>query len=169
MVLSFILILLHLNLPDSTLLQKYEKQVHKVLEKEFSSEGLEFESLAFSRGELYVIKKAKKTKGYILVAEVAACRLGGCSAFEKINDNSSAEYFDMMLLCDEDKNIITISILDYFSEYGYEITSKKYLKKFKDKNVCSFSSDTDGIDAVSGATVSSYAMEAMIASLCESL
>jgi hypothetical protein len=168
MVLKLLLILCCLTPFDTSLLHKYEKQVEKFISKEFSQEEMQLDRIDFPRGELYAINQSSETKAFILVAEVAACRLGGCSSFEKINDANAAEYFDMMLLLDSEKNIINMAILDYFSEYGYEVTSKKYLKKFKGKNVCAFSTDSDGIDAVSGATVSSYALEAMISTLCDS-
>lgn len=167
MVLSIIIFLFQLWGVENSLLLRYEKQVNKIISKELSLDKVQLAREEFSRGELYRISNANKSEGFLLVAEVAACRLGGCSTFEKLNDNKSSEYFDLLLLVDENKSIVKVSILDYYSEYGYEVTSRKYLKKFTHKNICNFSNDSDDIDAVSGATVSSYALEAMIGSLCE--
>ncbi|MBT8233664.1 MAG: FMN-binding protein [Bacteroidia bacterium] len=111
----------------------------------------------------------KNFQGHILIAEVAACNLGGCSSFENVKKDKNSEYFDLLLILNKEEEIVTIKILDYFSDYGYEITSKNYLKKYLGKQPCDFKNEIDGIDAISGATISSYALEGMISTMCEKL
>ena len=166
---TILFLLLNLGVSDSPLLNKYEKQIGKVIDKSFGADLDKLDQIEFNRGELYRFDLSNNDNGYFLLAEVAACRLGGCSSYEKLNDDLSAEYFDLLLILDANKKIIKIAILDYFSEFGYEITSKKYLRKFEGKEVCMFSNETDGIDAISGATISSFALEAMIGTLCEAI
>jgi len=118
--------------------------------------------------EFYSVKNAKnQVESYFLISQVAACSLGGCTSLDEKSKTLSSEYFDLLVILDESKNIQYLKILDYFSDYGYEVTSKRYLKKFKNKNVCSFFEETDGIDAISGATVSSQALEYTLSLLCE--
>ena len=162
-VVAYIILLFN---PDHSLLDRYEKQSHNSINKHLSIDSYQLERQDFSSGELYQIQFDNQTKAYLLLAEVAACNLGGCHRFEKSSKNGSFEYFDLMVITDESKNILSVEILDYFSEYGYQITSKKYLKKFINKNVCAFSHELDGIDAISGATISSYALEDMLGLLC---
>ena len=89
MVLAILIFILNLGFSDSTLLDKYEKQINKSINKELGLETNSFESKAFSRGELYEIQSNDKLQGYLLISEVAACRLGGCSSFEKINSKTN--------------------------------------------------------------------------------
>lgn len=118
--------------------------------------------------EFYSVKRADDTiESYILISQVAACSLGGCSTLDEKSKTLSSEYFDLLVILDKDKNIQHLKILDYFSDYGYEVTSKRYLKKFKKKNVCNFQQETDGIDAISGATISCHALEYTLAQLCQ--
>ena len=152
---------------DPLLSTRYEKKVRKGVEKALDLSDTDLKRVGHGNSELYSIKTEGDLKGYLLLAEVAACNLGGCPAYDMIKKDKSSEYFDMMLITDKDRNILSVSILDYFSDYGYEITAKSYLKKFKGKNICDFANESDGIDAVSGATISSYALEGTLALLCD--
>ena len=117
------------------------------------------------RNDIVQIFDQENLIGYALVSEVASCKLGGCQSTNNVSHVQS-EYFDLMVILDKTKSIVEIKVLDYFSDYGYEISSKKYLKKFIGKDVCLFAQKNDNIDAISGATVSSNAIESQIASLC---
>lgn len=155
---------------SDSLYDKYEKTVDKELKKQFSLKDFRLEPKPFEGGELFsVISDQDESMGYVLISEVAACNLGGCPAYKAAETNTASEYFDMLAVLDQDSQIISIKILDYFSDYGYEITSKKYLKKFKGHKVCQFYDDVDEIDAISGATISSLALEGKLSQLCPSL
>jgi len=165
----YLLIAIGIIIPKHELYEKYEKTIHKVISKTFDAQdsNISFVEIPYELGCLKKVKKNSEDIGYLFISEVAACNLGGCNSFEKIKESASSEYFDLLLILDNQKNIKQIKILDYFSDYGYEITSKRYLKKFKGKNICTFSNQNDDIDAISGATISSYALEGSLDLLCQ--
>ena len=154
------------GLTNDSLTEKYFNQIEKCITKTFNSEKLKLTQTSFSSGELSKVTLDDKHYGFVLIAEVAACNLGGCSSTNAVAASKGNEFFDLLVVLNADFQIKKILILDYFSDYGYEITSKNYLKKFLDKEVCSFAQKTDEVDAISGATVSSYALESILASLC---
>jgi len=152
--------------PIDGLTQRYQKEITRSIKKSFEMDSPYLSKINYSNGELHAIKDESGTNGFVLVSEVAACNLGGCSAFDKIKSQGAREYFDLLLITDTEGQIKVIKILDYFSDYGYEITSKKYLKKFVGKNTCDFALKTDDVDAISGATISSYALEGVLELFC---
>ncbi len=162
----FILFILNLSFHDGSMIEIYKKQSKKVIAKHLHLDEYETVKQDFNAGELYAIKHANETQAYLLLSEVAACNLGGCHKFEKNDDHNSSEFFDLLVLLDEDLVIKHLNVLEYFSDYGYEITSSNYLKQFIGKNVCSFTQDTDDVDIISGATISSYALEATLGQVC---
>lgn len=170
MVLMIILCLFSLlTIQDKPLLEQYNKEVYKTIKKTY--EENHFELLMEEQG-CYLVQAETTSLGYILLAEVAACHLGGCTApsAEKSATTTtapvSAEYFDVLVILDHDKTILKVKILNYFSDYGYEVTSKKYLNKYKGKNVCDFVAGSQEVDAISGATISSLALEGFIGQYC---
>lgn len=165
MVLIFLLSILGLQNGGSDLFELYEKELNKQVEKVFESDNLSYKNVNNEAGELMELIEGNEKIGYLYIAEVASCHLGGCSFLESTKVAES-EYFDLMVLLNIDQKIIKIKILDYFSDYGYEVTSKKYLKKFMGLTPCDFSTQQDGVDSVSGATISSYALEGNLALLC---
>jgi len=152
---------------SNVLLNKYEKAADTELKKNLSIKDYKLNPLNFKGDELYVITSKNEKIGYLLLSEVAACNIGGCPSYKAVEKNASSEYFDMLTILDPDGQIISIKILDYFSDYGYEITSKKYLRKFYGHKVCAISKNEDGVDAISGATISSFALEAKLGQLCD--
>jgi len=151
---------------EGPLLSKYLKSSHKVLTKHFGAEIQDIKRIKHASVEKYHVSVNDK-KVHLVLAEVAACKLGGCSIFVGDSDDLSSEYFDLLLVLSAEDIIQEIKILDYFSDYGYEINSKRYLKKFIGKSPCDFKLQTDDIDGISGATISSSALESIISQLCE--
>jgi len=148
------------------LLSKYERAVQKELKAYQNADLGKLSKVDYRLGELYSFQSEDKKKLFVLIQEVAACKLGGCSTFTEANDGLASEYFDVMVILNDELEIKKIKILDYFSDYGYEINSKRYLKKFVGKKACLFQKDQDNIDAISGATISSYALEGILGQLC---
>ena len=152
---------------DSDILfEQYQKQIQKEVSKTLDLKDLHYFNVDFEFGDLKQVISNTEVVAFVLVSEVASCHLGGCAAISD-NINGESEYFDMLVIMDTNRSILKIKILDYFSDYGYEITSKKYLKKFEGKKVCDFSTKIDGIDGISGATISSYALENCLDLLCQ--
>ena len=91
--------------------------------------------------------------GFLLFSKALGCRVGGCSADggSKSGDNQDPYYF--ATIYNTDFSIKEISVLEYYSEYGVEITSKRWLKQFANKVVCGLDLEKE-IDGISGATIS---------------
>ena len=153
------------------LFSKYEVKLKKEILKifkdktndDFTVENLKFESKFL---EVYSISSPENPEGFLFVKEVKACSLNGCVSIEVINDNIASEYFDISVITDKDLNIQSVKVLDYFSDYGYEISSRRYLKQFSQKNLCEISAETPQVDGISGATISYNALINSIEEFC---
>ncbi len=67
------------------------------------------------------------------------------------------EFFDYMVIINQNTEIVDIKILKYRSEYGYEITNKSWLRQFYNKQGVSFEYRKN-IDTLSGATFSAQSL-----------
>ena len=95
---------------------------------------------------------------YIYVGRVNSCRAGGCSINNKIPLDSNSEYFDYYILFDADKTVQTVKVFNYQATHGQEITAKGWLKQFIGYNGSELLQVDKNIDAISGATISVYAI-----------
>jgi hypothetical protein len=159
------------SLPDSLIDQYHSKITRDVrkLNKLKKSIPIEFEPIYNSTNflESYKIKHNQDSHGLLFLKEVKSCNLNGCVAKEILNDNIGAEYFDISVITDETLQIKSIRVLDYFSDYGYEISSRRYLAKFKGKNLCDISVEHPQVDGISGATISYDALISSLVDFCE--
>ena len=168
MVLRIIIAFLVFSGAEPDLYEVYNCDVSKTIKRVLKTKDVEFSKGIYTEKYLKEIISGDQTIGFIYIGSVSACTLSGCSG-ERPAANVNREYFDMMLLMNNQQEILDISILDYFSDYGYEITSKRYLKKFKGKQLCDFSTKVDGIDGISGATITCNALESQLDMLCQAL
>jgi len=140
-----------------------EKRVAKRLDKFFEKE--EYiktpyhipDSLAEKSNSYYYLVKSKQgNKVVIMVITIAnGCRVGGCDVEHK--EDEEFEQFYLYSLFTLTGELIDIKILDYQGEYGYEVTSKWWLRQFK-KNWSQHFEYGKNIDAISGATISVKSM-----------
>ena len=94
---------------------------------------------------------------YIYVGRVNSCRAGGCSISNDIPLEGSSEYFDYYILFDSEKVVREVKVFNYQATHGYEITSRGWLKQFRGHKDQQLQVGKD-IDAISGATISVYAI-----------
>ena len=143
-------------------LELYGKKIHKEISKIFKGEVSieEIEQTGISNlGEnnsIYNLQSDNKNIGFININKVNACLVGGCSRPNSLN-TTRYDHFYYMAVFDINLSILKITVLDYQSEYGYEICSKSWLKQFKGSPDKYFEYDKN-IDAISGATVSAEAL-----------
>ena len=90
--------------------------------------------------------------GYGFITTAKACTVNGC-LIHREDYKGQFEEFTFITLYNLDDEILKIKILDYPSDYGYEITSKNWLKQFNQTNGHNLTIDKD-IDGISGATIS---------------
>ena len=162
--------LLGINLvpSDGPLLTTYKSKIEKEVSSAFQkSKGTLSKKVHNKSIEIYNVTSAGAIIGYACLKEVKSCALNGCS--KKSANNLGSEYYDIAVFTDLDKNIISIKVLDYFSDYGYEITSKRYLKKYREKSLCAFSTKQIPVDGISGATISYNALVSSLGEFCDLL
>ncbi|MGM0376905.1 MAG: FMN-binding protein [Bacteroidota bacterium] len=74
----------------------------------------------------------------------------GCLAKAK----GRQDYFDFLVLYDNNKEVIHLEILQYRSSHGYQIDSKRWLSNFKGLSVRDTIEKGQQVDGISGATMS---------------
>ncbi len=99
---------------------------------------------------------------YIYVGRVNSCRAGGCSIYNDRSKEVNSEYFDYFILFDSNFKVKNVKVFNYQATHGQEITSKGWLKQFIDYNGSEQLVIGKNIDAISGATISVYAITADI-------
>ena len=97
---------------------------------------------------------------YIYIGRVNSCRTGGCSVQHESTATLSSEYFDYYILFDENKTVQAVKVYNYQATHGHEITAKGWLKQFIGFNGSASLKVDKNIDAISGATISVYAITA---------
>ena len=105
-----------------------------------------------------VMKKNESQYAYLYIGRVNSCRAGGCAQSVDEFKDVGSEYFDYFIFWDSIKTVKLVKVYNYQATHGQEITAKGWLKQFigfvdgdaleVDKN----------IDAISGATISVYAI-----------
>ncbi|WP_303917596.1 FMN-binding protein [Draconibacterium sediminis] len=97
---------------------------------------------------------------YIYIGRVNSCRAGGCSVVHESLATLDSEYFDYYILFDENKTVRDVKVYNYQATHGHEITAKGWLKQFIGFNGSGSLKVDKNIDAISGATISVYAITA---------
>ena len=111
------------------------------------------------QGKYFLIKENNLSLyQYIYVGRVNSCRAGGCSITHNMADDVSSEYFDYYILFDKNKTVQTVKVFNYQATHGHEITAKGWLKQFRGHNGSEPLVVDKNIDAISGATISVYAI-----------
>jgi hypothetical protein len=163
------------NWDENSYFEKYESKINKVIKKKLKLKDFSFEQIAIIDGpstflESYKIIDANSSSQlFMYCGTIVTCDLGGCTASKYMkSDHEGKEYFDILIIADSMKMIKQMKVLNYFSDYGYEIASKSYLKKYYKHNICDFNVETYKVDAISGATISSNAINDALILICES-
>jgi len=131
--------------------------------------------LFFDGNSLYRLLEKEELQGYLLLRRGFGCKIGGCGDAslqgegQLCSANGGAyEVFDYALILDTSMTILKVLVVDYPGDYGYEITSKGWLKQFigyKGKPI-RYGKE---IDAISGATISANSITSDIVAVHEML
>ena len=133
-----------------------EKKISRHLKKVYKVENYEKvhidnkDLFLRSNTEIFKLLSDKKELGYFTVTLAAGCQEGGCNIQGQADQ---FEFFYMLTAFDNQANILKVKILDYESEYGYEIMAPGWLKQFEKNKKAVLEYDKD-IDGISGATKS---------------
>lgn len=111
------------------------------------------------KGKYFVVNAQNKNEyKYIYVGRVNSCRTGGCSISNDMSKEGESEYFDYYILYDKYKTVQAVKVFNYQATHGHEITAKGWLKQFIGYNGTESLQVDKNIDAISGATISVYAI-----------
>ena len=114
--------------------------------------------LAFN-GKFFRIETNKVSQyKYIYVGRVNSCRAGGCSITGNVSHEGDSEYFDYFILFDGNKTVQEVKVFNYQATHGQEVTARGWLKQFVGHNGTESLQVNKNIDAISGATISVYAI-----------
>ncbi|MBT8218767.1 MAG: FMN-binding protein [Bacteroidia bacterium] len=95
--------------------------------------------------------------GYGIVTLANGCKLGGCINPGDIDPETEHEQFYFSVLYDKSGHIKGVKVLEYTSQYGYEITAKSWLKQFIGYKAGQLRVGKE-IDGISGATISVHSI-----------
>jgi len=146
-----------------TLPTKYEKKINKEIEKIWDT-SIEKEQITISENRsfneeasLFKLKSKDSLIGFLYFNKVNACKKGGCDSNEESLFTDKYDHFYYLVLFDPNLLILKVKIIDYQSDYGYEITGSGWLKQFNKKSADMLHYGKE-IDAISGATVSANSL-----------
>lgn len=101
---------------------------------------------------------------YAYIGRVNSCRTGGCTKTDSPTPEElkelESEYFDYFILFDPRVEIRAIRVYNYAASYGYEITAPGWLRQFVGFGGDKTLTVGKDVDAITGATVSVYAITA---------
>jgi Na+-translocating ferredoxin:NAD+ oxidoreductase RnfG subunit len=147
-----------------------QKTLVKALQKEGISSNLNIEELNLSvsnisanrlKGKYFIIKdNIGSPYRYLYIGRVNSCRAGGCAIATESSDDGTSEYFEYFILFDAKKTVQCVKIFNYQASHGQEITVKSWLKQFIGHDGSQELVVNKNIDAISGATISVYALTA---------
>ncbi len=113
------------------------------------------------RGKYFSIVETnnENTQYYLYIGRVNSCRAGGCSSSSgQPIENPEYEYFDYFILFDTNATVRLVKVFNYEATHGQEITARGWLKQFSGYSASKSLEVGKNIDAISGATVSVYAI-----------
>jgi len=121
---------------------KFDKQdnsrVHKSISKTFMTNTYSLSPFVVNKKEFLVIQENDSILGYTIITEAP----------------SQYHHFDYYILFNTKAEVLKIEILQYRENYGAEICSKRWLKKFFKISTEDYLEYNRNINAISGATIS---------------
>ncbi len=149
----------------------FEKKAKKIIKKEWKGQTIRKEEqmtkdttpLFPDRHLFKLYNKEEQFIAYFIISKSYGCRIGGCNGGDLHPANGPYEAFYYSAIFNPDLTIRRVDILDYPSEYGYEIGAKNWLRQFKGQKPCG---GLKGIDIISGATVSCNSLSADLVDVC---
>ncbi len=115
------------------------------------------DSMPQTVGKFFEVKHTNtdQEKLFLYIGRVNSCRAGGCSMSNNAPQQGDSEYFDYMVLFNDQCEVTLVKVFNYQASHGHEVTAKGWLKQF-------IGYHTEGeelevgrnIDSISGATIS---------------
>ena len=153
----------------------FHKKIEKTIKKTWKGQAVKAEifdvkkeGFTFPDRQLYYLKENGKKIGILVINKAYGCHIGGCDDVDesRMSISSTAyEDFYYAIFFNLDLTIKLVKVLEYDSEYGYEICAKRWLQQFVGNKGCDLQYMKD-IDGISGATVSAQSIVSDIDNLC---
>lgn len=138
--------------------KKISKSIQKILKVDnFTLEEIQGDSTWYLKGKFFTINQTEDSSNTVYIGRVNSCRAGGCSIYHDAEDGSY-EYFDYLITFNKDKKVVGVKVFNYQATHGQEMTAKSWLKQFVGLEEESKFEVGKQIDAISGATISVYAI-----------
>jgi hypothetical protein len=137
------------------------KQHESCTENDISINEIDLSDTKFvEEGKFYhvVNTTSNKLMNHLYIGRINSCRAGGCSIDRPLDPGETSEYFDYYILFDKDCKIKQVRVYNYQASHGQEVTAKNWLKQFIGFDDTSSLKVGKNIDAISGATISVYAI-----------
>jgi len=138
--------------------KKITKHIKKTLKfEEFTLKEIQADSSWYLQGKFFRVFQAEDSSNTVYIGRVNSCRAGGCSA-DHVSEDGSYEYFDYLITFNQNKQVVGVKVFNYQATHGQEMTAKSWLKQFVGLQEESNFDVGKQIDAISGATISVYAI-----------
>ena len=146
-----------LDFEDKTLWKELQKAVE--LEGDVWKELLDLPELNSIQGKFLVLSgKQNQQKKYAYVGRVISCRQGGCSKPGLAISSETPEYFDYLIVFDAKPAVQMVKVYNYQATHGQEVSIKGWLRQYAGYDGSQPLTVGKDIDAISGATISVYAI-----------
>lgn len=174
---SFISVFLIIGHEDRmTTFPDFRDKIEKLIHKQWKGWDVELKEVTLneelgsglSDRQVYRLNHQDSLLGFLVLSRAYGCHEGGCNDETSVADrvvDSSYEIFYYAVLFNREMNIELVRILQYESEFGYEICGKRWLGQFRGSNGCELEYGQQ-IDGISGATVSAKSITYDINNLC---
>lgn len=138
--------------------KKITKSIQKILKvDDFTLEEIKGDSTWYINGKFFKVNQTEDLSNTVYIGRVNSCRAGGCSVYHESEDGSY-EYFDYLITFNKLKQVVGVKVFNYQATHGQEMTAKSWLKQFVGLEEESEFDVGKQIDAISGATISVYAI-----------
>ncbi len=140
-----------------------DKNLKREIQKISGSESTDLKEFQVNtgsiQGKFFTFSDQNNSKKYLYVGRVNSCRAGGCSnPALSASGLETSEFFDYFVVFEDDIAVQQVRIFNYQATHGQEVTNKGWLKQFQGYNGERQLNVGKNIDAISGATVSVYAI-----------
>lgn len=137
----------------------YPKMLDKELGKRYGCKSYQRNEIQMStdgtqNGKFFEILCDDSLRLYLYMGRVNSCRQSGCSSGAVVSPGETSEYFDYFVLFNNHNKIVCVRIYNYAATYGHGVCATGWLKQFEGYAYSPEKYIGEGIDAISGATVS---------------
>ncbi|KAA3627505.1 MAG: hypothetical protein DWQ02_19560, partial [Bacteroidetes bacterium] len=166
---------LSMSLVTNDQMPDFQKKIHKMAGKQWKDLTFKIKKPALPEQiertltgrQVYTVTSPDSLLGIMMINKALGCHIGGCDTPGNSSGDmldSSFEKFYYAVIFDTNLVIRRIKVLQYESDFGYEICGKRWLRQFVGYKGCELEFNHH-IDGISGATVSAQSITSDINNL----